>query len=445
MAMRRAAFEIAGKTAQAAGAEFHVVGHCGVRSRVNGRDIASLRLRVKLAKLPVDFRRPAMERADTGCDRTFAICRRGGRAMTLRILHFYRTYHPDSFGGTERVIHAIATAAKPLGVESTVLSLSRDPARNSVDFDGHRAEKARLDLEIASNGMSLSAFGRFRELARRADLIHFHYPWPFMDLVSLATRHAKPYIVTHQSDIVRQRLMRLAILPLERPFLAGAARIVATSPQYLRTSANLRRHADKTVVIPIGLHDRSGTLEAARVERWRRELPASFFLFVGQLRHYKGFDVLEQAAARSGLPAVAIGGGDFAAVSRGGVRLLGDLPDADKHAILSLCTALVLPSVNRAEAYGLVLVEASMFGKPMITCEVGTGTSFVNRDGETGFVVPARDVEAVAGAMRRLHDDAALARRMGQAARQRYLSELTAAKMAQGYLTLYRDVIGDRA
>lgn len=365
--------------------------------------------------------------------------------MTLRVLHFYRTYFPDTFGGTERVIHALATATRPLGIESTVLSLSRDPASNSVSFDGHRAEKARLDLEISSNGMSLDAFRRFRQLAKAADIVHFHYPWPFMDLVSLLGGVRAPYVVTYHSDIVRQRLSRAVYWPLEQLFLGRATRIVATSPQYRETSSNLRRFARKVKVIPIGLHDVAATVDPVRLERWRKELPARFFLFVGQPRHYKGFDVLVRAASTSGLPVIAIGGetratGNIAAP----VRHLGELPDADKFAILSLSAGLVLPSVNRAEAFGLVLVEAAMFGKPMITCEVGTGTSFVNRDGETGLVVASGDAAAVAGAMRRLYDDSALATRMGAAARRHYVAALTAARMAASYAALYRDLVGGR-
>jgi rhamnosyl/mannosyltransferase len=85
-----------------------------------------------------------------------------------------------------------------------------------------------------------------------------------------------------------------------------------------------------------------------------------------------------------------------------------------------------------------------MFGKPMITCEVGTGTSFVNRDGETGLVVASGDAAVVASAMRRLYDDNALAARMGAAARQHYIAQLTATRMAASYSELYRDIVGGR-
>lgn len=82
-----------------------------------------------------------------------------------------------------------------------------------------------------------------------------------------------------------------------------------------------------------------------------------------------------------------------------------------------------------------------MMGKPMITCEIGSGMSFINRDGETGIVVAPRDPQALAAAMRRLLDDSALGIRMGKASRQRYVENFTAQRMAVSYFELYQDVL----
>ena len=101
----------------------------------------------------------------------------------MRVLHVFKTYHPDSFGGVERTIHAIAKGCLAHDIQSDVLSLSRDPVVNTVEFDGHMAHKAKLDLEFASTGFSREAFSKFKDLSARADLVHYHFPWPFMDLM----------------------------------------------------------------------------------------------------------------------------------------------------------------------------------------------------------------------------------------------------------------------
>ena len=71
-----------------------------------------------------------------------------------------------------------------------------------------------------------------------------------------------------------------------------------------------------------------------------------------------------------------------------GVAVLGALDDADKVALLTLCYAVAFPSHLRSEAFGISLLEGAMYGKPMISSEIGTGTSYINIDGETGLVVP---------------------------------------------------------
>jgi rhamnosyl/mannosyltransferase len=92
----------------------------------------------------------------------------------------------------------------------------------------------------------------------------------------------------------------------------------------------------------------------------------------------------------------------------------------------------------------VALLEASRASRPMISCEIGSGTSYVNRDGETGIVVAPRDGPALAGAMARLAGDGALAETMGAAARRRYEALFGADAMADAYLDLYRELLAER-
>jgi glycosyltransferase involved in cell wall biosynthesis len=103
-----------------------------------------------------------------------------------------------------------------------------------------------------------------------------------------------------------------------------------------------------------------------------------------------------------------------------------------------------LPSHLRSEAYGIVLVEAARAGRAMISCEIGTGTSFVNRHGETGLVVAPADVRALGDAMRNLWEDGGAAARFGAAARLHYEHSLTAHAMTREYLMLYERLLNSR-
>ena len=119
--------------------------------------------------------------------------------------------------------------------------------------------------------------------------------------------------------------------------------------------------------------------------------------------------------------------------------------DEDKVALLELCYAVTFPSHLRSEAFGISLLEGAMYGKPMISSEIGTGTSYINIDRETGLVVPASDPVAFRNAMQFLWENPAVATEMGKKAEQRYHKLFTARQMAESYTELYSQVIYKRS
>ena len=122
------------------------------------------------------------------------------------------------------------------------------------------------------------------------------------------------------------------------------------------------------------------------------------------------------------------------------VVFAGQISDPEKVALLKRCRALVLPSHLRSEAYGMVLVEAAMFGRPLISCEIGTGTSYVNAHEETGFVVEPESSGALALAMNTLLNDDALSARMGETARSRYEILFSGPALGRAYAGLFREI-----
>jgi O-antigen biosynthesis rhamnosyltransferase len=370
----------------------------------------------------------------------------------VRILHFYKTHLPDSLGGTQSFIHQLARGTVERGHVVDVLFLSRQLRSQPVTIENYSAHPARLSFELASTGFSSSVFRQFANLADSADIIHYHFPWPFMDLVHFATRVSKPTVVTYHSDIIRQRLALQFYRPLRSLFLGNVSRIVATSANYFATSKILQHYKSKTSVIPIGL-DRStySRPSDAVSESLRERFGNRFFLFVGVLRYYKGLHILLDAIAHTDLSVVIVGAGPIeqdlreqaARLKLSNVFFLGAVSDEEKAALLTLCFAVVFPSHLRSEAFGISLLEGAMFGKPMISSEIGTGTSFVNIDGETGLVVPPSDPDALRRAMTYLLEHPEQAERMGQNARLRYEELFTADIMVSKYLDLYDEMLAE--
>lgn len=368
----------------------------------------------------------------------------------MNVLHVYKSYYPESVGGVEQVIHQLAEGCRNYGVESSVVTLSDSLKPSSTYMSHHKVMTIPRTFEIASTGFSLKAIGCFSEMAKAADIVHYHFPWPFMDIMHFFGRVTKPTVVTYHSDIVRQKLLLKVYTPVMHAFLQRVSRIVATSPNYVETSHVLQKFKDKVEVIPLGLDEASypaATME--RISYWQQRVGSRFFIFVGVLRYYKGLDVLLDALAINDLPVVIVGSGPLEQSLRSraadlklkNIQFVGRVSDEDKVALVQLSMGMVFPSHQRSEAFGLSLLEGAMFAKPMISCEIGTATSFVNEHGVTGYVVDPSDPRALSGAMTRLWANPARAEEMGAQARERYLRFFTADKMAQKYADLYKRLL----
>jgi rhamnosyl/mannosyltransferase len=366
----------------------------------------------------------------------------------MKVLHFYKTAFPDSLGGIEQVMHQLASGGSALGVESKVLALSQQVGKTSIS--GYELHRAKKNFSIASMAFSFSAFSHFAKLARQADVVHYHFPWPFMDAVHFLMRIKKPTVVTYHSDIIRQKKLLKLYAPLMRKFLASVDRIVATSPNYLATSEVLNQFKEKVSVIPIGL-DKNLYPQATPngLSYWKNKIGAKFFLFVGVLRYYKGLHILLDAAKGLDYPIVIAGAGPIEAELKAqatrlglkNIHFIGKVSDEDKVTLLTLCYGVVFPSHLRSEAFGISLLEGAMFGKPMISSEIGTGTTFINIKDETGLVIPPNDSNALRNAMQYLWENEDTAKLMGQRAEQRYWNYFTAQEMVSSYVKLYQSVI----
>lgn len=364
----------------------------------------------------------------------------------MKVLHFFKTYYPDSYGGIEQVIYQLAEGGLALGIDSSVLSLSSRPDVDIEIIGSHRSYKSKLDLHIASTGFSLSALKKFKSLAAQADIVHYHFPWPFMDLAHFACQIKTPSILSYHSDIVKQKYLAKIYSPLMYSFLGSMDHIVASSPNYLATSPVLQRYTDKVSVIPYGLNESGYPVpNKQRLADWQARLPHRFFLFVGALRYYKGLHLLLQALKNSGYPLVIVGSGFeeanlIAQAKQMGLSqqifFLGNLGDEDKAALLKLCYAFVFPSHLRSEAFGISLLEAAMFSKAAISCEIGTGTSYINQHEVTGLVVTP-EPNAIRAALDQLWMDEDKCHKLGINARLSWLQSYRQELMCLRYHDLY--------
>jgi rhamnosyl/mannosyltransferase len=368
----------------------------------------------------------------------------------MNVLHVYKTSIIQSHGGVEKFIDTLCKADSMLGVKNTFLTLSKKPARYPIKMDGYTIHQTKQNLFVASTGFSLSAFSTFKKLVRQANIVHYHFPNPFADILHILCSPKKPSIVTYHSDIVKQKIGGFFYRPLKSYFLNSVDHIVATSPNYLRSSSVLQTYSDKTSIVPIGIDIHSyPRLDPQRLAFWEQRLKKPFFLFIGTLRYYKGLHIALDAIAGTNMRMAIAGAGGIEKKLRSqakflkldNVDFLGDISEEDKVALLDLCYAFVFPSHLRSEAFGISLLEAAAFGKPMITCEIGTGTTFVNQAGKTGLVINPDSPSELRQAMKYLIECPSVVAEMGANAQKRVYDFFTAEKQAQSYFNLCQSLI----
>ena len=364
----------------------------------------------------------------------------------MRVVHCGKFYPPDLRGGLESVVAGLNAELVRRGVAVSAVVAARRGAGSVSTVDGVRVVRAATFGTLLSQPVAPALPGLLH--AEVGDLVHLHNPNP-LGCWAAAHDTGRPLVVTHHSDIVRQRALWPIVGPVVTAALRRARYIAIGSEQLLRASRELTGFTAKARVIPFGI-DAARFAPAPAVTARARELRAGWgarpvVLAVGRLVGYKGFDVLLTAARGLEATVVLVGTGPEAArlarLAGPNVVFAGHVDDADLAAYYHACDVFCLPSLTMAEAFGMVLLEAMACGKPLLTTILPTGVAAVNRDGQTGLAVRPGDVGALREALVALLDDEPRRLAMGRAAREVQAREYTAELMGERYLSLYRDAL----
>ncbi len=369
----------------------------------------------------------------------------------MKVFHIFKTYYPDTLGGIEQSIRQICLETSKVNIENTVMTTSAKIKRVEISKRPEcRLIRYPVTFEIASNPFSLAFLRDYKRRIAEADIVHFYFPWPSADLTALLRRTKKPFIITYQSDIVKQKRLYWLYKPLMWWFLKRANLITVSTEQYLKSSPVLSRLEKKCRIVSMGIAPETyPKINPNLKKRWQHELGTDYFLFIGVLRYYKGLHFLIEALKGSKHHLVVAGDGQMRKQLEeqaqklnvaAQVKFIGIISDEDKVILMNDCRAFVFPSHLRSEAFGISLLESAMCAKPMISCEIGTGTSFVNKNDETGYVVEPANVAALREAMDKLAGDKELAARLGKNAKDRFNRLFSARKMGEKIIAAYTEI-----
>jgi glycosyltransferase involved in cell wall biosynthesis len=367
----------------------------------------------------------------------------------LKVLQVGKFYDPYR-GGIETVLRDLCDELQSR-VELQVL-VANTSAQTLHEQRAFPVTRVASWGTLLSSSITPSFPGWMRKLP--GDILHVHMPNPVAELSYLMAARNRPLVAHFHSDIVRQKFLLRAYAPLLESFYKRASRILVPTPNHISVSPFVSKFKQKCRVVPYGIRVNRFDLTAVTskmADQLRSDGPA--ILFIGRLVYYKGIEYLIQAMSRVNARLWIIGTGpletDLQQLTvqlnmQSKVRFLGNVSDEDVPAYYHACDVFVLPSVANSEMFGMVQLEAMTCRKPVVTTNLPTGVSYVNKHGVTGLLVPSRKPAALAEAINKLLGSRSLRQEMGEAGRKRVEDEFTAAKMADGIMDVYQEVLNSQ-
>jgi ABC-type polysaccharide/polyol phosphate export permease/glycosyltransferase involved in cell wall biosynthesis len=364
------------------------------------------------------------------------------------VLHIFKIYYPDLFGGTLTVIRDICASLKD-AFASAVLVCSQSAEQREIVVNDVPVERVRSFGNVLSLPTAPTYPWRLWQKIAEHDLLALHAPFPLADLVfALGFGRKRPLVVHWHADIVTHAGLRWFIEPLMRRTLRQAKAIIVSDHVLIETTPLLREFEDKCHVVPFGID--TSVYDWPKIDPHHVNDRGRLVLACGRLVPYKGFDVLIRAAAIGNFEVWIIGEGverarleqlirELGLGER--VKLLGSVNDCERIKLMCLSDVFVMPSVTNAETFGLVQLEAMAAGRPVVNTALDTAVPRVARHGMEAITVPPGDPEKLAEAIDALISDPERRRRIGLSARTRAVSRYSATTFKHGMETVYRSAV----
>lgn len=376
-------------------------------------------------------------------------------------MHIGKYYFPF-YGGVEKVTQDIVeSSAYQKKVTPFVLTHHHETSKGTVteNINNVMVKKVSIKGRLAYAPIAPSFLKELNVAIAEfsPDIIHIHMP-NVSAFACLFSEKAKkiPWVIHWHSDVLGNVPdLKIKILYpfyrfFEKRLLSKAKKVIVTSPPYLKSSLALSDYFPKCQVIPLGVKDTMSNLLPKKIHSTQLNL-----LMIGRLTYYKGHLLLLKVMAQLGknikVHLNIVGEGELKPalmdyVSQHNlherVSFLDRLSDVDLHTELNNCDLLCLPSIEKTEAFGVVLLEAAMHGKASLVTDVeGSGMSWVVQDKITGLVALNNDIQSLKKLLETAYFEPSTLSEMGVKARYRFDELFNIERVSEKYIDLYQECL----
>lgn len=360
-------------------------------------------------------------------------------------------YYAPSKGGMESVVQNIVEGVSLIDSNSkfTVYSNSHFASFSKKIFMMSDVKVINEATPLLYKSQPVSLFyNNLTKLILCNDIIHHHYPFPNMELAMLRNKKIlrdKKVIITWHANIKNSRwsFIKKYYNPIIERILDFSDHIVVTSPQLLEASDILGRYEQKVSIIPLSFDPNITNGESSP-----KQFPVKRrfrLLFVGKLREYKGVKYLLEAIKHLDVDLSIVGDGENEQYLKDQVGLLfisnkvrfyKGITNEELSTLYEQSDIFVLPSINEAEAFGVVQLEAMSNGLPVINTNLDSGVPYVSLHNVSGLTVKPKNVGELKCAILSLSSNKEMYEGFSKNSLERS-KEFSRRKMAESYLDLY--------
>lgn len=320
-------------------------------------------------------------------------------------------YYPPILGGIELVEKTITKAHTDLNDSVVIVSFNKKEGNDVGEFN-EKIYLIKQDLFFKSAPINFKFIFKLQALLKEHAInrVYVHLPNPFMhEVVRFSAAFLKKnkieVVAVYHSDIINQKLLG----KLYTLYFSASKKVydlwICSSQKLWNSSQVLKKIPDdKKKIIPF-------CTDGVMIYRPREKFKGKL-LAVGRLVPYKGFEFLIEVINKTKYELNIIGNGpEFSklhSMSNKNIVFHRDLNDQQKKDLFNQSDILVVSSINRSEAYGMIVVEAFEAGLPVVASNIDSGLTFLVQHEKTGLVFEIKNEEQLIQAIRRLENDSEL-------------------------------------